>query len=237
MLGDSIRRHLRMTRGAPRLVDPTARMRWERWVLSGFIAVLLSFGAGYLIAAQVLFPAPEAPSEDATVIPVPRLLGKELTMAQEEIEALGLTVGGVRWLPHPEAPAGTIIAQDPLPDQRLRAGGEVRLAISSGRAQARVPDVVGLPYEAAARLAEGLGFDVNRRAQPETGVPAGYVLDVHPRPGTERVLPASITLVVSAKPAVVPNSVQTPGPSFDVPLDTPIVPRTTGAAASGGSGN
>ncbi|HEX7118065.1 MAG TPA: PASTA domain-containing protein [Longimicrobiales bacterium] len=208
------------------------RLRWDRWILSGLAAIVLSFGTGYLVAAQVLFPAPDAPQEDATVVPVPGLTGKELTAAQGEIEALGLTVGSVRWLPHPNEPAGTVVAQDPLPEQRLRAGAEVRLSVSSGRAQVRVPDVVGLPYETAAQLAGRLGFEVNRRTQPEPG-PAGYVLDVRPRPGTERVLPASITLIVRTPPPVVPDSIRVPVESFDPAPEIPALPRMPDTAGTG----
>lgn len=213
---------------------PRPRMRWERWVLSGLAAVALSFGAGYVVATQVIFPVPETTQEDAASVAVPRLIGKELTVAQGEVEALGLAVGRVRWLPHPEQPAGTVLAQDPLPGQRLRSGAEVRFAVSSGRAQARVPDVIGLPFDAATQIAQRMGFEVNRRTEQRTG-PAGYVIDVQPRVGTERVLPASVTLIVSTPPPVVLDSVRVPVEDFDAPT-APVVPTTPGPGGNGFTG-
>ncbi len=231
MLGDSIRRRRRHLESAPpRPVGAAPRLRWSRWILSGLAAVLLSFGTGYVVAVQVLFPAPVEPVGDAAA--APRLTGKELTDAQAQVEALGLAVGRVRWLPHPEESAGTVIAQDPLPGQRLRPGAEVRLAVSSGRAQTAVPDVVGLPYELAAQLGRRLGFEVNRRTEVASG-PEGVVLRVEPRPGTERVLPASITLIVSTKPPSVPESVPPPADAGGVGADVPGFPRAPGAIGGG----
>lgn len=224
-LGDSIRRRLKVNREPRRGGGSAAPLRWDRWILSGLAAVVLSFGTGYVLAVAVLFPAPEAPDEDAT--PVPRLVGKELTAAQAAVEAAGLAVGGVLWLPHPDEPAGTVLAQDPLEGQRLRAGGEVRLAVSSGRAQATVPDVVGLPFETAAQLARRLGFDVNRVAEDRPG-PEGIVLEVTPAPGTERVLPAAITLTVSAAPPPPPPDSGSPPAGVDTSAPPP--------AGSGGTG-
>ncbi len=235
MLGESIRRRRHLDQGSRPPAGPAPRVRWVRWILAGLASIALSFGAGYVIAAQVLFPAPEAPQEDVATVPVPRLTGKELTAAQGEVETLGLAVGRVRWLPHSDQPAGTVLAQDPLPGQRLRSGGEVRLAVSSGRAQARVPDVVGLPFDAATQLAERMGFEVNRRTETHAG-PAGYVLDVQPRVGTERVLPASITLIVSTPPPVVLDSVRVPVESFDFSLDRAAVPTPPGTGANGAVG-
>ena len=236
MLGESIRRRRHLDQDTRPPAGPAPRIRWERWILSGLASVALSFGAGYMVAAQVLFPPPEAPPDDANTVQVPELVGKELTAAQGQIEALGLAVGRVRWLPHPDEAAGTVLAQDPLPGQRLRGGSEVRLAVSSGRAQARVPDVIGLPFDAATQLAERMGFEVNRRMQTHAG-PAGYVLDVQPRVGTERVLPASITLIVSTPPRVVLDSVTVPVETFETPTGPTIVPPPPGTGGNDGTGH
>jgi serine/threonine-protein kinase len=99
-------------------------------------------------------------------------------------------------LPHLIEPAGTVTAQSPLPGQRLHAGASVQVAISTGRPQLPVPDLIGLPYTVAAPLAEGFGFTINRREEPDDGA-TGVVLRIEPRQGTMRELPATITMVVS----------------------------------------
>lgn len=226
MLGETIRRRRKLDPAPALPRRSTPGLRWSRWIPAGLGAVLLSFGIGYAIAVWAIFPAPDVAAENAT--PLPRLTGRELTQVQSEIEALGLTVGGVMWLPHPMEPAGHVIAQDPLPGQQLRQGGEVRLAVSSGRAQAKVPDVVGLPYSTAEQLARRLGFEVNRVIEMNPG-PAGLVVRVMPQPGTERVLPTAITLVVSEPP---PEPVQVDVDRIELEADPFSIPTPRGVTGA-----
>lgn len=230
MLGDSLRRSRKLDRKPQR---PAARsapsLRWSRWLLAGLIALVVSFGVGYGVAVWALFPVPDVATGDAT--PMPRLVGLELTEAQQRIEALGLAVGGITWLPHSRESAGRVIAQAPLPDQQLMPGGEVRLAVSSGRAQAMVPDIIGLPYATAEELARRLGFEVNRVTETAPG-PEGLVLRIMPRPGTERVLPSSLTLVVSESP---PEPVRPDSAVMGIERDAPALPPLSGHAGSMGT--
>lgn len=171
------------------------RLRWSRWLLATLLLLPLSFGGGYAVAALVLFPVPELDTGD--LVAVPRLTGQPLSAVAAELEALGLTLGAATELPHLTEPAGTVTAQSPLPGQRLHLGASVRIAVSTGRPQLPVPDLVGLPYQLAASLAEGLGFTVNRREEPGSGA-AGIVVGIEPALGTLRELPATIMLIVSA---------------------------------------
>jgi len=206
MLGDSIRRrrgdrlgwlNKRRTGGPEAPRPPLAARTVLNWMLAGLAAILLSFGTGYALAVQVLFPAPDYRS--GAEVPVPRLIGRELGDAEREIEAAGLQLGEVTRLPHPSKRAGEVLAQTPLPEQQLPPGGEVRLAISAGPARATVPDVVGLPADDAAGLAHRMGFEVNRRTEVAPSA-VGRVIRVVPAPGTEQVLPASVTLFVGTEP-------------------------------------
>ncbi|HEX7089622.1 MAG TPA: PASTA domain-containing protein [Longimicrobiales bacterium] len=191
-LGDSIRR-----RHAPVGWRPTGA---ARWLGIAFAAGLLAFGTGYAIAALVLFPAP---AETGAGIPVPGLAGRRLEEAERQLRERGLEVGDVLELPHPDRPAGVVVAQSPLPGQQLRAGARVSLGVSSGPPRARVPDVTGLTAERAAKLAGMAGFEVSRREE-ESEAPAGTVIRVEPAPGTEHVVPAPLVLVVSSGPPLPP---------------------------------
>lgn len=172
-------------------------IRWGRWLTAALVALPLAFGTGYGIAALVIFPP--AAEEITDLVPMPRLSGNTRAEAEREIEALGLTIESVTELPHQTARAGTITAQSPLPGQLLHPGAPVRFAISSGRPQLPVPDLIGLPYDNAAAVAEKLGFTVNRLDEQVPGT-TGLVLRSEPAPGTPRELPATITLIVVASP-------------------------------------
>lgn len=207
MLGESMRRR----RGHDRRPTPTGqgprrRLRWGRWLLATLLILPATFGSGYAVAALYLFPVTAQAADD--LVAVPQLVGQHRDAVARELEALGLTVEGTTELPHPMEPAGTVIAQSPVPGQRLRPGAAVQLAISAGRPQLPVPDLIGLPYRDAAALAERLGFTVNRRAEPAAGA-VDVVTRSEPAPGTTRELPATIVLVVTAPPE--------PAPATEVP--------------------
>jgi len=194
MLGESMRR--RRSRAQPS--SPGApSFRWRPWLIAVLAAVPLGFGAGYAVAAYVLFPAPALAAGD--VIAVPRLVGRTRAEAERELASLGLAVGAVTEFPHPSEGVGVVLAQSPLPGQLLRSGAGVDLAVSTGRRRAKVPDLVGLPAGDAAALLERLGFSVSRRDEPMPGA-GGAVLRIEPKPGTEQELPGQVVLVVGIEP-------------------------------------
>lgn len=198
MLGESMRRRRGQTRrSAPSSQGPRRRLRWGRWLLATLIVLPLAFGTGYAVAALVVFPVADRVSDDH--VTMPQLVGHERAEAGRQLEELGLSLAETTELPHPFEPAGKVIAQSPVPGQRLEPGATVQLAISSGRPQLPIPDLIGLPYRDAAALAERLGFTVNRSEEPGTGA-VDVVTRIEPAPGTMRELPATIVLVVTAPP-------------------------------------
>ncbi|HEX7052078.1 MAG TPA: PASTA domain-containing protein [Longimicrobiales bacterium] len=237
MLGDSIRRRHRLPRQrGPAPTAPT--LRWSRWILGTILALPLCFGVGYAFAVFIVFPVPEETGGDT--VAVPRLIGDDRTEAETALKAAGLVLGEVMSLPHRREPTGTVLAQAPLPGQRLRPGSAVRLAVSSGRQRVVVPDVVGLPVAEATAFAERIGFTVNRREEEAPGR-AGMVLGIRPPPGTAHDLPAAITLIVSVPPPPPPepatvfpaDSISLPGrPAF--PSSAPDLSRPDTTRRGGG---
>jgi hypothetical protein len=197
LLGDSVKR--RQARAAKKPTRPTtaktpsARWTTRHWLLV-LIAAALPFVMGYAIAVFLLFPPPDVAGEG---IHVPDLVGRTVDDARRELAALQLTVRETTPLPSETAAQGTILAQSPLAGQQLRAGGGVRLAISSGRPRVIVPDVIGFPVERAAALLTRLGFQVQRVDEPSSGEP-GRILALDPPPGEELQLPARVSITVSA---------------------------------------
>jgi eukaryotic-like serine/threonine-protein kinase len=151
--------------------------------------------------------------------PTPDLIGRTTSEAQRQLVAAGLGDMQVTELPHPHAEPGTIIAQSPLPGQQLRPGADVRVALSSGRARVMVPDVLGFGADRAESLLRQAGFQVTRSVQ-ESPAQAGRVIRTDPEPGQPLVLPASVTLILSAGPPEIPDTGVFPDS---------IVPDTTAA--------
>ncbi|HUF13029.1 MAG TPA: PASTA domain-containing protein [Longimicrobiales bacterium] len=205
-MGDSIRRRRGRggasrgdaaagTGGAPWSGRGSSRrpMRWSRWIPGGLLAIALAFGLGWLIAVTVLFPKPALARDE---VAVPDLSGLTLDEAAAELAPMRLRPGDIRELVHPTAPDGEVVAQDPLPGQWLRPGAAVRLALSQGRARVTVPDLAGMPAEAAIALAQRIGFETLREDEP-TLEAAGRVLRTRPAAGTQAELPADLIVVVS----------------------------------------
>src|SRR5881396_3086434 len=99
------------------------RRTW-RWIGIGVGMVL----AGYLTAYLILFPAPFLPGHQE----VPRVIGLTVAEAQAEIQRskLQVTEGGSE--PHPTAPAGVVVWQDPPPGVIAPEGTKITLIASAG---------------------------------------------------------------------------------------------------------
>ena len=216
-MGDSIRRRTGGGRPRGQRKPPRDRARagpsldWKRWILWGLGAAAFAFLLGWVVATQILFPKPALARDE---VAVPDLTGMTLAEAQAELEDAGLEAGRVREMVHPDAARGEVIAQDPVSGQRLRPGGEVRLAVSQGRARVTVPDLVGMPIDAALELAQRVGFEPQRVDEP-TIEEAGRVLRTEPVAGTQTELPARLVLVASGGGLAPPDT----APPVEQPID------------------
>lgn len=188
-LGSSLRRRRDRDRRGPK--------RIVRLLLLGLAVAALGFGGGYVVATELLFPAPEPPE---SLIEVPNLQGTARTEALERVRGSGLVVGTVDSLRHPTRPAGTVVGQNPLPGQLAAPGDTVRLTLSLGPARRPVPDVSRVGGDRARTVLEATGFEVVVDSV-DSPRPRGTVLSVEPEPGTQLTLPGEVFLEVSLGPA------------------------------------
>lgn len=179
---------------------------WKLWLtsprhLAATVAGVVAGGflLGYLVAALAVFPSQGVGSDLQTV---PDLAGLSVEEARTALQRRGLGYEQVASLNHPQAPLGTVVAQDPLPGQRLASGSAVGVTLSMGAKVLPVPDVVGLDHEQASVALRGAGFEIDsRRVDAEEVV--GQVVSTDPLPGTPVRLPGRVTLIVSAGPPAV----------------------------------
>jgi serine/threonine-protein kinase len=153
------------------------------------------FAIGYLLIALLFLGGS---SRDA-VVAVPDLYGQTEAKARETLRDAGLKLEKGEALVHPSVPAGSVLAQYPLPGQEIAPGSEVRVNLSAGPDRLAVPDVRSLGEERAKVVLERIGFtvEVETRQSPYA---AGRILAVEPEPGTVVTLPATVKLVVSEGP-------------------------------------
>lgn len=172
---------------------------WGRVVLAALGLALGGWALGYLVATQLVFPAPPPPGD---LHEVPDVRGLGLTRASERLEGATLALGPVDSLQHPSVAAGEVLGQSPLPGQLATPGAEVRVTVSTGPQTRAVPDVVRLNAERARIVLESTGFVVSVDSV-ESDVPRGRVVEVVPPVDTVLALPAEVALSVSTGPPVV----------------------------------
>lgn len=179
--------------------------RPEGRLLARILALGLgAFAMGYLLTALVLFPGRDRPP----VVTLPDLEGTREAVARRRVERLGLELERASALVHPSAPAGTVLAQTPLPGQEVALGTPVRVILSAGREQRAVPDVAALPLRRAVEVLTRSGFRVEV-VQEQNAAAAGRIVQLRPAPGTVVPLPARVRVVVSSgpPPVEIPNLV------------------------------
>ena len=140
-------------------------------------------------------------SRGAVVDQVGNYVGRDLTEVEEELQALFATfeellqIDDVSYV-FDQAPAGTILQQDPLPDTPITGVTELDLVVSRGPGtqRASLPGFVGLSYgEALSRLQQRgrpFVFTVSSGDQP------GAVVAQSPPPGTEVSASAKVFLTM-----------------------------------------
>jgi serine/threonine-protein kinase len=180
-----IRRHLPPLDG----IVPFDRRRASRWLLAGLGALL----AGYLMAYLVLFPAPILSGHQL----VPRVLGLSLAEAQAQVTQAHLVVAEGGADPHPTAPQGAVIWQDPPPGVIARDGLKVTLVVSAGPPKIPVPDVARLDAALAQRLVEAAGLKVSQVESVQADSLRGLAMLTRPPAGTVLAPGAGLVLVVS----------------------------------------
>src|SRR5207245_11772582 len=171
----------------------------RRWGLALLGALL----GGYLTAYLLLFPAPLLHGHGV----VPRVLGRSRQQASAQLRKAGLQLQDGGSEPHPTAPQGTIVWQDPPPGVSAPAGLRVTLVSSEGPPKIPVPDVAGLDGELARRLLAAAGLTVAQVEAVQAAAPPGIVMLT--RPAATSVLssgpPGPIVVTRGAPPTAAPG--------------------------------
>jgi serine/threonine-protein kinase len=163
-------------------------------VVGGTIA-LAAFLIGYAVTS-ISFLRAGAPID---VVTVPDVREMRVTDATRALEQADLTLSVGDSFPNAARPAGSILAQSPLPGQEVSPGTEIRVIIAAGEDRPRVPNVDGMPIAEASRTLRVAGFDfsvVNVPVEGETGT----VISMSPAAGTPVALPVTIRLEVGSDP-------------------------------------
>ena len=178
--------------------------RSRGWIWAVAVLVVVAAVALGVAWAAGVFSA----DEPAAKVAVPDLTGMTQKGATTALEAAGLATGTVTKEQTDAGPSGTVVAQDPAAGDKVAAGAEVALTVSSGASPspppaAAVPDVVGLTQEDAVSALQQAGFSA-AVTQVSALVPAGEVTSQSPSGGVMAQTGVVVQLSVSSGPASEP---------------------------------
>jgi beta-lactam-binding protein with PASTA domain len=149
-------------------------------------------------------------SQGSQGVAVPKVVGLQLTDAESQLKAAGLTANVTE--KESTQPPGTVMTQDPPTGTSVDKGATVELTVAKARPE--VPDVTtNHPTEQeATAILEKAGFKVQVRTRPD---PANVdrVSDQSPAAGTSRSSGATVTIYLGSGPATptaTPTATSTP---------------------------
>jgi len=158
-------------------------------VLIGLLALLA--GLGYLLARQL------SGNGGGSLVAVGNYVGQKESDARLLIEHDGLTADTTSEV-NEERPVGEVFAQDPAPGTKIEKGDTVKLRVSAGKGEVKVPEVAGETLDdAQSRLADA-GFEYRVIQETSDSVDAGKVTRTDPAAGSLAQKGTEIKLYVSA---------------------------------------
>ena len=186
------------------------------WV-AGLAAIALLVAVAFITFQLLSGPGqPTSPGQVA----VPELVGKQLALATEEAEALGLKLE-VTEQPS-DQPVGTITAQTPLADVMVAVGSTIDVTVASGVEQVPMPDLRNKTEALAVQEIVTAGLKPGIKTEAfDPVVPIGLVVTQVPAPGVVVAKGTAVDYVISKGPEPTPSPTPTP-----VPTPTPTPPPT-----------
>jgi serine/threonine-protein kinase len=153
--------------------------------------ILLALASGYVAMRLTLEP---------DRVELPSVIGLESAKALERLRERDLRprIAGEQYA---DQPKGAIAAQYPAPGARVRRGSDVKLSVSRGPSELKVPSLVGLPLGRARRLLVDEGLQLGDIARVHSDLAArDEVIAQEPASGTEARRGATVHLLVSDGP-------------------------------------
>jgi len=172
------------------------RKKWP-WVVAALAAVLLIVGLVY--AFNYI-------SGGGSNYAVPDVVGMPVATAEKQIADAHL-VSVVKMEASNSVPKGDVISTSPANGTNVNKGSTVKLFVSSGAAQVKVPRVVGSNVNAAESTLQNAGFVPSTKQVPTSSAPAGQVIKQIPAGGKLEPKGSTVTIFVSGGGKEVPDVV------------------------------
>jgi serine/threonine-protein kinase len=182
---------------------PAERPR-NPWGVAAIVAILLALvgGAAFLVAREL----DSTTGGGAADVEVPNVVTEpptDITEARRILEDAGFEVS-VDPIVSESAPAGAVVSQTPAGGTTAKEGDDIRLGVSRGPADGRIPDVTGSEQADAIAELEAAGFSPTVTTESSRDVAVGRVIRTDPPKGELRPKGSNVLVVVSGGGPTVP---------------------------------
>ncbi len=167
-----------------------------------FATSLVTSAAVFAVLQLVVAPKLNRPKTPGTT-QVPNVIGLKPSDATTILQQKHLLLKVVERSPNPKVRAGLIHSQEPLAGSVVRSGEYVLVKVSTGIPREKVPQVVGMTFQAAKTALEAKGFKVSGRGVERQDVPAHQVLSQKPAAGQNVVKGSVVELTFANPPSLV----------------------------------
>jgi serine/threonine-protein kinase len=183
-------------------VEPEAPRRSGRGWLIGLAVLLVLALAG--LAGWALF------RPGAEQVRVPNVVGGTVEQAQQALAERDLALGDTTERADADAPAGTVLEQDPAADTLVDPQTTVDVVVSAGPETTLVPQIVGIELGEARPLVVDAQLVLGTVTPQPSDRPEGVVLSVDPPEGSEVAVGSTVNVTVSSGTTTVPDVVGLP---------------------------
>ena len=161
-------------------------------------------------------------------VTVPDLSGMQEAEAGAALQAVGLAVGTITRNANDTIPSGQVAAQSPAAGAEAAKGSTVAITVSTGKANATVPDLSGRTQEQAQRALDEAKLTGEFVETFSDTVAAGQVIGQAPPAGSQMPVGSLVTVTISKG--------KTPAPPRPRYPTRPARPRPTGRRVLTGAG-
>lgn len=178
----------------------------KRAIIIGIVAVAILALFGILFVSGVIGGG----SKEVTV---PDVKGMSYSEAKEVLEAKGLKIEKAdEPIASQKIEKGKIVSQTPSKNSKVKKGRTVRVILSAGNTELKVPDLKGLSYKEAKTLLSEMGLQISKGDEVDSdSVTEGLIASQYPSAKTKVDKGDIITVNISKgkKDAVIPKLVGT----------------------------
>lgn len=204
-----------LTASVPTVVGETQRSAANRLTDEGFVvreefAENDEFEPGIVFAQEPPAGSELEPGNEVTIfivaalqtLQVPTVVGLVHTDANDQLTSLGFAVS-IERQESDVVELDNVIQQSLNPGQEVNVGADIILIVSSGAAQAQIPNLVGMELsDATFQLAQLRFSNVNIEREASADVPADIVIRSEPPAGSQIDVNSPIVLFVSSGPDI-----------------------------------